>query len=166
MFLLGTGSASSPDSVSLQASRDRKRVRWSPDAKALFINMGNSGEVAAASSKGLFSGDDFNRPDLCNCNAAVESLGIPFGPPIKCILASQGIDTIGKLSAISATLAKNIFREFICFFLCRPSSCFLRGRFIASGNSSDKSLQACVVANHSHVFYFQVWLPRRHLLCR
>jgi hypothetical protein len=162
--LLGTGSASSPDSVSLQASRDRKRVRWSPDAKALFINMGTSSEVAAASGKGLFSGDDFNRPDLCNCNAAVESLGIPFGPPIKCVLASQGIDTIGKLSTISAAQAKNIFRELLGCFLCRPSSCFLRGRFIAASHSSDKSLQARVITNHSHVFYFQVWLPRRHLI--
>jgi hypothetical protein len=128
--------------------------------------MGTSGDVAAASGKGLFSADDFNRPDLSNCNAAVESLGIPFGPPIKCILASQGIDTIGKLSTISATQAKNIFRELLCCILCRPSSCFLRGRFIAAGHSSDKSLQACVVTNHSRVFYFQVWLPRRHLFCR
>lgn len=110
----GTGSAGSPDSVSLQASRDRKRVRWSPDAKALFINMGAAGDAAAAGGKGLFAGDDFMRPDLCNCNATIESLGLSFGPPIKCVLASQGIDTIGKLSAISATLAKNIFRKFLC----------------------------------------------------
>ncbi len=110
--LSGTGSVNSPDSVSLQSSRDRKRVRWSPDAKALFINMGATAEGASASGKGLFSGDEFMRPDLCNCNATIESLGISFGPPIKCVLASQGIDTIGKLAAISATLAKNIFRKF------------------------------------------------------
>jgi hypothetical protein len=110
--LPGTGSANSPDSVSFQAGRDRKRVRWSPDAKALFINMGAAAEGAAPTGgKGLFAGDDFMRPDLCNCNATIESLGISFGPPIKCVLASQGIDTIGKLAAISAVLAKNIFRE-------------------------------------------------------
>jgi hypothetical protein len=75
--------------------------------------MGAASDVAtSASGKGLFCGDDFMRPDLCNCNATIESLGISFGPPIKCVLASQGIDTIGKLSAISATLAKSIFREF------------------------------------------------------
>jgi hypothetical protein len=108
----GTGSASSPDSVSFPASRDRKRVRWSPDAKALFVNMGAHGDgPAPASGKGLFSGDDFMRPDLCNCNATIESLGISFGPAIKCVLASQGIDTVGKLSIMSAALAKNIFRE-------------------------------------------------------
>jgi hypothetical protein len=112
-FFPGTGSINSPDGVSLQSSRDRKRVRWSPDAKALFINMGAAGEMAAASGKNLFSGDDFMRPDLCNCNAAIESLGISFGPPIKCVLASQGIDTIGKLAAISASLAKNIFRTLL-----------------------------------------------------
>ncbi len=109
----GTGSVNSPDGVSLQSSRDRKRVRWSPDAKALFINMGAASEMSAASGKGLFSGDDFMRPDLGNCNATIESLGISFGPPIKCVLASQGIDTIGKLAAIPATLAKNIFRTFL-----------------------------------------------------
>ena len=108
----GSGSFNSPDSVSFQANRDRKRVRWSPDAKALFINMGAASDGASASGKALFSGEDFMRPDLCNCNATIESLGISFGPPIKCVLASQGIDTIGKLSAISATLAKSIFREF------------------------------------------------------
>ena len=114
----GSGSFNSPDSVSFQANRDRKRVRWSPDAKALFINMGAASDGAAsASGKALFSGEDFMRPDLCNCNATIESLGISFGPPIKCVLASQGIDTIGKLSAISATLAKSIFRE---SFLCHP----------------------------------------------
>lgn len=80
--------------------------------------MGATGEGSSAGTsngKGLFSGDDFMRPDLCNCNATVESLGIPFGPPIKCVLASQGIDTIGKLSTISASLAKNIFREYFCW---------------------------------------------------
>jgi hypothetical protein len=74
--------------------------------------MGAAAEVVApASGKGLFTGEDFMRPDLCNCVATIESLGISFGPPIKCVLASHGIDTIGKLAVISAALAKNIFRE-------------------------------------------------------
>ena len=77
--------------------------------------MGDGSANPSASGKSLISGDDFMRPDLCNCNAAIESLGIAFGPPIKCVLASQGIDTIGKLSVISASLAKNIFRELFCF---------------------------------------------------
>ena len=87
--------------------------------------MGATGEGSAGTSngKGLFSGDDFMRLDLCNCNATVESLGTPFGPPIKCVLASQGIDTIGKLSTISASLATNIFREDFCYLSVTTAPC-------------------------------------------